>query len=91
MNDMERYVMGMALTNGHAYGPPEGETMIECDYCGAETKAVFTCMVCGDEYCALCSMQGGPDCPCDACREGSPCDVDDDVEPDWGGSWGDQT
>ncbi len=78
MNDMERYVMGMALTNGHAYGPRK--TMGECDYCGNECLRQLTCPTCGGEFCEHvdCLMPAGLGVECLACEEGSPCDVEDD-------------
>lgn len=80
MNDMERYVMGMALTNGHGYGPSEGGTLIECDYCGNETERQLVCPNCGGEFCTHvdCMMPAGVGVPCLPCEEGSPCDVEDD-------------
>lgn len=80
MNDMDRYVMGMALTNGHAYGPPKEETVILCDYCGNDCERQLVCPVCEGEFCehAECMMPAGVGCMCLACEEGSPCDVEDD-------------
>lgn len=87
------------MTNGDGYDPRKAVEQLECPYCGKVTPRVLTCPTCGGEFCedSDCLMPAGSGVKCLACEESiaahgrnSPCDVDDD-EPDWGGSWGDQT